>query len=73
MIPPSSGSFAQSFTGTWKGGGGHEAAGRCSGGNQGRRRGMDYGQLIVELLGKIAGEGMLKRIYGLAEYLYLRE
>ena len=34
---------------------------------------MDYRQLIVELVGKIADEESLERVYRLAEYLYLGE
>ncbi len=34
---------------------------------------MEYGELIIELLGRISDEGSLERIYRLAEYLYLSE
>ncbi len=34
---------------------------------------MDYKQLIIELLSKITDEESLKRIYKLAEYLYLHK
>ncbi len=33
---------------------------------------MDYKKAIIELLNKIKDEYSLKRIYKLAEYLYLR-
>lgn len=34
---------------------------------------MDYKRMIVELLDKVQSEYMLKRVYNLLEYLYLRE
>lgn len=34
---------------------------------------MDYKLAIMELLDKMYSESILKRIYKLAEYLYLRE
>lgn len=33
----------------------------------------DYKKMIMELLDKIHSDGILKRIYQLTEYLYLRE
>ena len=34
---------------------------------------VDYREMIVDMVGKIKGQELLKRIYALAEYLYLRE
>lgn len=33
----------------------------------------DYGDLIIEMVGKINNQKLLKRVYALAEYLYLHE
>ena len=34
---------------------------------------MDYKQMIVEMLEKVDDEYILKRVYKLLEYLYLRK
>lgn len=33
----------------------------------------DYGDMIIEMVGKINNQKLLKRVYALAEYLYLHE
>lgn len=34
---------------------------------------MDYKKMIVELLDKVQSEYILKRVYRLLEYLYIKE